>query len=137
MARGVVLVVEADSEVRERIGSWLDEAGFEVLSCPGPTAPYYTCIGGRGGPCPLVEPADVIVLDVWLDSHTMMEGTSAAELLALYVSGGKPVVALVRAGDSPSPFLDEGVVPLRWPPEREKLVDLVRKLLPRPSHLRA
>ena len=39
------LVVEADRAERERFGTWLERSGFEVLMCPGPTEPDYTCVG--------------------------------------------------------------------------------------------
>lgn len=42
-ARRTVLVVEADPAERERFGSWLEGSGFDVLACPGPTEPDYTC----------------------------------------------------------------------------------------------
>jgi hypothetical protein len=65
-ARGVstVLLVVADRDEREAFGSGLEAAGFEVLSCPGPTEPDYTCVGAREGVCPLVRDADAIVLDM-------------------------------------------------------------------------
>jgi hypothetical protein len=47
--RGPVLLVERDSEERDLIGGWLENAGYDVLACPGPSAPDYTCIGGDGG----------------------------------------------------------------------------------------
>jgi hypothetical protein len=89
-----VLLVEADPSDRGTYGTWLEEAGNEVLTCPGPSAPDYTCVGGRKGYCPLVEAADVVVLDVDLDSEIVREGTSAFELLSLYTGSGKPVVAV-------------------------------------------
>src|SRR5688572_22550791 len=88
-----VLLVEADAEDRELLGSWLEGAGFQVLACPGPQAPGYICVGGRTGWCPLIEPADIIVVDLRLLSEDAIDGTGAAELLALYTSSGRPVVA--------------------------------------------
>lgn len=125
--RDAILVVEADEEERERLGSWLEEAGYDVALCPGPSGPDYTCVGSRGGICPLVEDADVVVLDMSLESEAFMQGTAADELLDLYLDTGRHVVALgSHAG--PDPFAEEVVVKLGRHPSREELVDLVRVL---------
>jgi pimeloyl-ACP methyl ester carboxylesterase len=42
-----VLLVEADADERGLFGTWLEEEGFGLLTCPGPTEPDYTCIGAR------------------------------------------------------------------------------------------
>jgi hypothetical protein len=44
---GTVLLVESDHAESERLGRALENAGYEVITCPGPTAPEYACIGGR------------------------------------------------------------------------------------------
>jgi len=124
---GRVLVVEADPAERERFGSWLEGAGFAVLTCPGPTEPDYTCVGGREGACPLVVEADVVVIDMSLDSETLMTGTAAEELLGLYLLAGRPVVVLgSRQGEQVAGQL----VRMRRHPSREDLVDAVRSLAP-------
>src|SRR5712691_7819822 len=78
--RASVLLVERSRDVRDRIGGWLEEAGYDVLNCPGPTAPDYRCVAGRGGSCPFVHGADAVVLDLLLDSDAVLEGTSAVDL---------------------------------------------------------
>jgi hypothetical protein len=85
-----VLLVEADAEERIRFGTWLEEAGFDLLTCPGPVEPDYTCIGGRTGACPLAAEASIVVLDMSLDSEVVM-GTAAEDLLdtALRTPGGR------------------------------------------------
>jgi CheY-like chemotaxis protein len=93
-----VLVVEADPAARRRMGGWLADAGYEVIMCPGPQAPDYTCLGGRGLPCPLPAIADVVVLDLELKSDWVYEGTPGWRLLSYYQSRGKPVVALTGDG---------------------------------------
>ena len=124
---GAVLVVEADPAERERFGSWLEGAGFAVLACPGPTEPDYTCVGGREVACPLVVEADVVVIDMSLDSETLMTGTAAEELLGLYLLAGRPVVVLgSRQGEQVAGQL----VRMRRHPSREDLVDAVRSLAP-------
>jgi hypothetical protein len=89
-----VLLVEPDPVERELYASALEREGFVVLACPGPTEPDYTCVGGREGWCPLVDDASVVVLDMGLDSEAVMMGTPAEELLGLYLTAGRPVVAL-------------------------------------------
>src|SRR2546428_13995060 len=42
-----VLIVEQSRDVRDRIGGWLEGAGFQVMACPGPTAPDYSCVAVR------------------------------------------------------------------------------------------
>jgi hypothetical protein len=91
---GTVLLVESDEGERERLGNALEQAGYQVIACPGPTAPEYNCIGGREGYCPLLERADVVVLDPWLAGDEIGVGTSSEELFALYAGGGRTVVAI-------------------------------------------
>jgi hypothetical protein len=91
---GTVLVVESDAPERERLGKALEEAGYQVIACPGPTSPGYTCVGGREGYCPLLERADVVVLDPWLAGDEIGVGTSPEDLLALYAGSGRTVVAI-------------------------------------------
>jgi hypothetical protein len=118
----VVLVVDQDPEPRERIAGWLTVAGYDVLTCPGPVAPSYTCVGGRGGLCPLALAAEVVVLNLELASDTVLAGTPALELLCYYLGLGKGVVALGRPGDSVRPYEQERVVLIGRPAEREALL---------------
>lgn len=123
-----VLVVEASDRERAEFGVWLEEAGYEVIPCPGPTAPDYTCIGGRAGDCPLVREADVVVLDLALLGEEIMEGIPAEELLNIYVTGDTPVVALGSWRRSPDPVEEERVVRISRHPGRDALVDAVHRL---------
>ncbi len=34
-----ILLVEHDEQRRALFGGWLQDAGYEVLACPGPSAP--------------------------------------------------------------------------------------------------
>jgi CheY-like chemotaxis protein len=124
MNTATVLVVESDRDDRELIGSWLEDAGFEVMACPGPRAPGYVCVGGREGSCPLIAPADVVVIDLRLASEDVMEGTAAAELLALYTSSGRPVVAF-----GPDPRIAKVFAPAvniaSWPPDAGSVISSV------------
>lgn len=125
--RGAVLIVEADAAERERFGTALEAGGFEVLTCPGPTEPDYTCIGAREGACPLVEEAAVVVLDMSLDSEALMMGTPAEELLGLYLTSGRPVVVL---GSRPGPAIEGLLVRMRRHADDGALVSAVRELHP-------
>lgn len=129
----IVLVVTEDHEPSEAISAWLREDGLDVVVCPGPQAPSYVCAGGRGEPCSLAGNADVVMLDLWLASDTVLTGTPALQLLSYYRSLGKPVVALERLGDPAASFADDGVELVRWPPERRLLLRAVRDRLRRCS----
>lgn len=126
----VVLVVEADPPVRARIGRWLEAEGYEVLSCPGPMPPEYTCVIARERRCALAAAADLVVLDTWLESSDVMEGTPPDELLAAYLALDLPVV-LLRRGDADGLPPDERVRGVRWPPDRTALLRAVDELLGR------
>jgi hypothetical protein len=126
---GKVLVVERDRVELDRLGQALEDAGFEVIACPGPTGPDYRCVGDRESHCPLVEHADVVVLEPWLAGDELGVGTTADVLVELYVGRGRTVVLLgstgwlapfapghvVRLGDRPHP--DEVVAAVRTAPE--------------------
>jgi hypothetical protein len=122
---GTVLLVELDESRRERLGKALDGAGYEVIACPGPTAPDYRCIGGREGYCPLVERADVVVLDPWLAGDELGVGTSADELVQLYSQRGRTVVLLGSIGWL-DPFIGGHVVGLGDHPGAADVLEAVR-----------
>jgi hypothetical protein len=60
--------------------------------------------------------ADVVVLDLWLASETMLRGTPAMQLLSYYLDLGKPAVALQCLGGPPGPFVEGGAELVPWPP---------------------
>lgn len=124
---GTVLLVVADGRERESFGSGLEAAGYDVLTCPGPTGPDYTCVGAREGVCPLVADADAIVLDMSLDSEAVMAGTSADELLALYLGTDRPVIVL---GSRPGEEVPGRLVRMHRHPSPDRLVDAVRAVDP-------
>jgi CheY-like chemotaxis protein len=133
-AQRMVLVVEADPQERELFSSWLEASGVTVLTCPGPTEPDYTCVGDRTGACPLVDAADVVVLDMNLESEALMTGTAAEELLGLYLVSGRPVVTLgSRVGEEVPGVL----IRLRRHPTRDDLLGAVRALAPSVLNTRA
>jgi hypothetical protein len=128
--RGTVLVVEADAAERERFGSWLEASDLDVLVCPGPTEPDYTCVGSRDGVCPLVEEADVVVLDMSTESEAVIMGTASEELLGLYRLSGSRVVVL---GSHPGEQVPGQLIRLRRHPDREGLLEAVLSLIGGPG----
>jgi hypothetical protein len=125
-----VLLVDLDAPERDRLGEALEHGGFQVLGCPGPSFPDYTCVGAREGYCPLVEHADAVVLDLWTRGDELGLGTSGEELLELYVSSGRPVVSLGPGGQLTDPTEEERVIRLDAHPDPERAVGAVRRLPP-------
>ena len=125
--RPVVLIVDRDPGTRDRVGRWLEDAGLDVVACPGPTAPGFTCIGSRDGQCPLAQEADLIVLDLWLDSDAAMLGTRAKSLVGFYRSWDKPLVVMSDRHDDVGEWLEDlPVAAVDWPPDRRDLVETIR-----------
>jgi hypothetical protein len=104
-----VLLVLSDAVQREFMGTRFEMSGFDVTACPGPTAPTYVCIGDRTGRCPLIDEADVVVLDCRIESDEVLEGTAAYDLLSLYVCAERPVIAL-NAPEIADLFTEDDVV---------------------------
>ncbi|MCA1840002.1 MAG: hypothetical protein ABR507_02630 [Actinomycetota bacterium] len=117
-----VLLVTADADGRQHIGGWLSEEGHEVMECPGPSAPDYTCLGGRGKDCPLANAADVVVVDLNLASDAMLAGTPSWRLVDYYLGLGHPVVTIAGPNQMGRFFLDDRVVKLDRPVERGTLL---------------
>jgi CheY-like chemotaxis protein len=124
-----VLVVENDYDRRFEMGGWLEDAGFDVLVCPGPRAPSYTCLAADDRDCPLATVADVVVLDMHLASDEAMQGTPGWELLLYYLDRGPRVVAIAGDPDSFRPRPDADVAVLRRPPDRRELIGAVNRLI--------
>jgi hypothetical protein len=124
--RGTVLLVESDADERERLGRTIEDAGYRVMSCPGPSAPAYTCIGGSDGYCPLIEQADVVVLDAWLASDEVGVGTTSDQLLDLYTGRGRTVVA-IGADASTTPYAGGHVIRISADPDVHDVLAAVRE----------
>lgn len=69
------------------------EAGFEVLSCPGPLGGWERCPALRGEKCPLAEAADLVV--------DAVSGDQGAELLEAHRSVHPTVPVCVVTQDGP------------------------------------
>lgn len=125
-AGATVLVVEADPAERDRFGAWLEEERYDVLTCPGPGEPDYSCVGDREGTCPLLAEAGVVILDMSTASEAVMTGTTSEELLALYLLHGSRIVAL---GSHPGEEVPGRLLRLRRHPDRDLLLGAVRSLV--------
>jgi CheY-like chemotaxis protein len=132
--RKSVLVVEPDHDRLFDIGGWLEDAGYEVLLCPGPRAPSYECVAAHNGDCPLAKAADVVMLDMHLASDDAMQGIPGWELLLYYLDRGAKVVALSGDPDSFRPRPDHEVAVVRRPPDRRELIGAVTRLLSVRAH---
>ncbi len=117
-----VLLVESDPAERERLGAALEGNGFEVVLCPGPTAPDYTCVGARVGRCPLATDGCVVVIDMDQDGDAAVSGTSAEELLDFYLQAQHAVVTLSAR---PIAGADARILELRRHPDTDMLLTAV------------
>jgi DNA-binding response OmpR family regulator len=123
----VVLIVDRDPDTRDRVGGWLEDVGYNVVACPGPVGPEFTCVGSSEGRCPLAQDADLVVLDLWLESDAAMLGTRAANLLRHYGSWGKPVVVMTDRHDEVMDRVEDLSLPtVDRPPDRRDLVETIR-----------
>jgi len=119
-----VLLVEADADERDRFGAWLEDEGFDLLVCAGPTEPDYTCIGARTGACPLAAEATIVILDMSLDSEAVVMGAAAEEHGMYMISGHRVIVLGSYGGEEVAGQL----VRLRRHPRRDELIGAIRSL---------
>ncbi len=126
----LVLLVEPDAGEREQFGSWLEEAGYGVINCPGPPGAGMVCLGQRGGACGLVEISDVLVLDLGLVRDAFGERTPGRRLLGYYLSSGKPVMLLGDPAQLGQRYRNDQVVvlPQRGKVRRETFIGTIRRL---------
>jgi hypothetical protein len=89
-----VLLVTDRHSVESALAPVLEDAGHEVVACPGPQPSDYLCMGSRCGTCPLAALADVIVLDADVAGDRVGGGTSSRDLVRLYRRMNRPVVLL-------------------------------------------
>ena len=123
-----VLLVEHERLVRDVAARRLEEAGYQVLACPGPSAPEYSCLGTRGARCPLEAAADLVVVDTELPGEEFAEAASGVDLLSYYTGAGKAVVVLRAAPELLRLFGDASVSSLKWPPSPDDLTEAVRSV---------
>lgn len=127
--RACVLVVEHDAATRAQMSDWLDEAGYDVITCPGPLAPDYVCIAGWGRQCALATAADAVVLNIHQASDLMMRGTLGWQIFLFYYEAGKRIVALTDPEDAVRPVAEERVRVVPRPVAKDQLISALDALL--------
>jgi hypothetical protein len=125
-----VLLVENEEQRRTLFGGWLESVGFDVLTCPGPSAPEYSCIGTRAGRCPLVDAASLIVLGPPSSSDPAGGSTARLDVVSYCLMTGKPVIALGVEGLLAHRPEDQLIVFPRTP-ERRDLITAARAFMSR------
>lgn len=116
---GHVLIVTKDASVGAPVAEELERRGYEISWCPGPSAPDYVCIGGKGHGCPLTSDADVVVVHGWLAPDEFRKGTPSWHMCLYYRDRGLPVVYLIGPDAPP------------WPQPLENVIELPRRSHPR------
>ncbi len=124
-----VLVVSSDAGLREQVAAWVDAAGYEVITCPGPHPPGYSCIGLRGERCPLDAVADLTVLDLHPSGPALGDETGRAALVEIYQADGRPVLVLADELSSEPQAETSGAAILERTADRGALMASVRELL--------
>ena len=127
-----VLVVSSDLGLREQVSTWVDEAGYDVVMCPGPHLPGRSCIGLRGEGCPLDAAADLTVLDLHPVGPALTDRSGRAALVELYQSGGRPVLVLADELASEPQLAMSGAAILERTADRGEVLASIRELLGRP-----
>ncbi len=128
-ASPTVLLVEPDPGARELYGSWLEDAGMDPINCPGPHLPEFRCLGTCDGPCPLVDVADVAVLNLRRLPGVSKRGLPGWRLLRYYLARGKPVVVIADNYRTDRSFRPEQVFVLRPNPGAQSLLLAIRAML--------
>jgi hypothetical protein len=126
---GPILLVEHDEDIRDLIGGWLQGAGYDVLTCPGPSAPDYSCIGGRSWRCALVEAASLVVLDLSFSRDAIVRASVGVDLLGYYLLTGKPIITLGRGDDLLADPVEGQPIALERTPDRRDFLATVRSLV--------
>ena len=130
-----ILLVEHDEGRTALFGGWLQDAGHEVLTCPGPSAPGYSCIGSRSGHCPLVAPASLVVLDLSFSPEATIRAPIDIDLLGFYLLTGKPIIALGRGDDLLADRLENQLIALERTPDRGDFLRTVERVIARQGSL--
>lgn len=95
-----VLVVSDDEGLLGAV-SGLEDAGYEVLYCPGPdeTKPLLSpgCVGMRTGRCPLAESASAVILDLHPQGQNLFDRSDRVELIKYYLERAELLVLLEDA----------------------------------------
>jgi hypothetical protein len=126
-----ILLVEHEEERMVLIAGWLQDAGYDVLTCPGPSAPRYSCIGSRAGHCPLVDPASLVVLDLSFSPEATIQAPIDIGLLGFYLLTGKPIITLGRGDDLLADRLEDQLITLERTPDHGDFLETVGRVIAR------
>lgn len=124
----LILVVQTDDGDRNRIGDWLEDAGYGVIECPGPRRQDFTCLGVRGQRCGLVELADLAILDGQALLEAGNDNKAATRLLRYYLASDKPVLVLAEGTGADFSFEDD-MVAIATRGNRQSVLGAVSELL--------
>ncbi|MCC6177762.1 MAG: hypothetical protein IT305_20870 [Chloroflexi bacterium] len=89
-----IVIAEPNQEVADALARPLNEAGFRVVTCPGPWPPELRCIRCDIGYCPLTEAADLMIYSPDLMGYGL---DGAPHLLAVDSAQAHPDVPLLLA----------------------------------------
>jgi hypothetical protein len=127
-----IVVVQRDPSVRDRYANWLRAAGYDVVTCAGPTAPDFFCPVLKHCGCMESENTDAMVYDTCLVSQ---EDHPASERIIYRLREfypEKPIVVIDCGGLAPQlahlAEEDKGIVILSEP-SPASLVEHVRQVL--------
>jgi len=126
---GSVLLVSSSGDAAAALSIALDDSGHDLMICPGPHVPAYSCVYDKVGRCPLPEAVDVIVLDADLESDAAGQGTSSHELFGYYRTVGCPVIVLADAGRAADLYAGEAAVVLPRDSAPARIVDQIEDLI--------
>ena len=124
-----VLVVSSDIGLREQVAAWVEDAGYDVVMCPGPHIPGHSCLGLRGERCPLDAAADLTVLDLHPLGQGLVDRSGRAALVELYRAGGRPVLVLTDELASEPQVEIVGAALLERSANRGEVLESIRELL--------
>jgi hypothetical protein len=105
----LILLVESVAADRRRVGQWLEDAGYNLMDCPGPQRADFSCLGVRGRRCALVEIADLAILDSRVLHRASSDDRAATRLVHYYLTSGKPVLVLTDPSTSPLTFENDRI----------------------------
>ena len=123
------MLVTPSTEFSAALSIALEDSGHDLMICPGPHVPAYSCVYDKAGRCPLPEAADVIVLDADLESDAAGQGTSSHELFTSYRTVGCPVVVLADAGRAADLYAGEAAAVLPRDTAPDRVVDQIEELI--------
>ncbi len=127
-----VVVVQSDSETRQRYAGWLRQAGFEVATCGGPEALDFACPVLKHCGCIDCEQSDAMVYDPCLVSQRAHPASERIIYRLREWYPEKPVV-IIGCGEIPAGLTrllaEDAGVTLLLNPTSESLTTALRRAL--------